>query len=46
MGKVYFTCLNATPAACSFGWWLMLICSERKVPLVGCWWLVCCEKKY
>jgi hypothetical protein len=22
--------------ACSFGWWLVLICSERKVLLVGC----------
>jgi hypothetical protein len=27
-------------AACSFGWWLMLICSERKVPPTGGWWLV------
>jgi hypothetical protein len=27
------------------GWWLMLIYSERKVPLAGCWWLICCEKK-
>jgi hypothetical protein len=24
-------------AACSFDWWLMLIYSERKVLLVGCW---------
>jgi hypothetical protein len=21
--------------ACSFGWWLMLVCSERKVLLTG-----------
>jgi hypothetical protein len=32
-------------AACSFGWWLVLICSERKVLLAGCWWLVCSEMK-
>jgi hypothetical protein len=23
---------------CSFGWWLMLVCSERKVLLAGGWW--------
>jgi hypothetical protein len=23
----------------------MLICSERKVLLAGCWWLVCSERK-
>jgi hypothetical protein len=27
------------------GWWLVLICSERKVLLAGCWWLVCSERK-
>jgi ribonuclease HI len=32
-------------AACSFGWWLVLICCERKVLLAGCWWLVCSERK-
>jgi hypothetical protein len=32
-------------AACSFGWWLVLICSEKKVLLAGCWWLVCWERK-
>jgi hypothetical protein len=32
-------------SACSFGWWLMLICSERKVLLADCWWLVCSERK-
>jgi hypothetical protein len=31
--------------ACSFGWWLVLICCERKVLLAGCWWLVCSERK-
>jgi hypothetical protein len=24
---------------------LVLICSERKVLLAGCWWLVCSERK-
>jgi hypothetical protein len=23
----------------------MLICSERKVLLAGCWWLICSERK-
>jgi hypothetical protein len=27
------------------GWWLLLICSERKVLLAGCKWLVCSERK-
>jgi hypothetical protein len=31
-------------AACSFGWWLVLICSERKVLLAGCWFVV--REKY
>jgi hypothetical protein len=31
--------------ACSFGWWLVLICAERKVLLAGCWWLVYSERK-
>jgi hypothetical protein len=30
---------------CSFGWWLVLICAERKVLLAGCWWLICSERK-
>jgi hypothetical protein len=30
---------------CSFGWWLVLVCSERKVLLADCWWLVCSERK-
>jgi hypothetical protein len=25
--------------------WLVLICSERKVLLIGCWWLICSEIK-
>jgi hypothetical protein len=27
------------------GWWLMLVCSEIKELLAGCWWLVCSERK-
>jgi hypothetical protein len=27
------------------GRWLVLVCSERKVILVGCWWMVCSERK-
>jgi hypothetical protein len=27
-----------------FGW-LVLVCSERRVLLADCWWLVCCERK-
>jgi hypothetical protein len=23
----------------------VLVCSERRVLLAGCWWLVCCERK-
>jgi hypothetical protein len=38
--------LMTPSAACSFGWWLVLICSERKVLLAGCWWLICSERKY
>jgi hypothetical protein len=30
---------------CSFGWWLVLICSERKILLADCWWLICSERK-
>jgi hypothetical protein len=25
--------------------WLVLICSERKLLLTGCWWLVSSERK-
>jgi hypothetical protein len=24
----------------------MLVCSEIKILLTGCWWLVCSERKY
>jgi hypothetical protein len=27
------------------GWWLVLICSERKVLLASCWWLVRSKRK-
>jgi hypothetical protein len=27
------------------GWWLVLICSERKILLSSCWWLICSERK-
>jgi hypothetical protein len=37
--------LMTPSAACSFGWWLMLICSERKILPTGCWWLICSERK-
>jgi hypothetical protein len=33
------------PVCLAGGWWLVLICSERKVLLAGCWWLVCSERK-
>jgi hypothetical protein len=33
------------PTAYSFSWWLVLICSEIKVLLDGCWWLIYCERK-
>jgi hypothetical protein len=26
-------------------WWLVLICSEKKVLLASSWWLICSEKK-
>jgi hypothetical protein len=31
-------------SACSFGWWLMLIYSERKVLLAYCWFVL--REKY
>jgi hypothetical protein len=31
---------TAIGVSCSFGWWLVLICSERKVLLAGCGWLL------
>jgi hypothetical protein len=33
------------PVRLAGGWWLVLICYERKVLLTGCWWLICCERK-
>jgi hypothetical protein len=30
---------------CLFGGWLMLICSERKILLADCWWLIYSERK-
>jgi hypothetical protein len=33
------------PLARSFGWWQVLICSERKILFAACWWLVCSERK-
>jgi hypothetical protein len=27
-------------------WWLVVICSEIKILLAGCWWLICSEIKY
>jgi hypothetical protein len=37
--------LDLTLSACSVGWWLVLVCSERRVLLAGYWWLVCSERK-
>jgi hypothetical protein len=28
-----------------FGWWLVLIYSERKVLPADCWWLIYSERK-
>jgi hypothetical protein len=36
---------NNQPVRLAGGWWLVLICSERKVLLAGWWWLVCSERK-
>jgi hypothetical protein len=45
-----FSKLCTTPKICLLeklagGWWLVLICAERKVLLAGCWWLICSERK-
>jgi hypothetical protein len=32
--------LTIVTIACSFGWWLVLICSERKILLAGCWFVL------
>jgi hypothetical protein len=31
--------------ACSVGWWLVLVSSERRVLVAGCWWLICSERR-
>jgi hypothetical protein len=36
---------NIQPVRLAGGWWLVLVCSERRVLLAVCWWLVCCERK-
>jgi hypothetical protein len=36
---------NWQPVRLAGGWWLVLVCCERRVLLAGCWWLVCCERK-
>jgi hypothetical protein len=33
------------PVRLAGGRWLVLVCSERKVLLAGCWWLICSERK-
>jgi hypothetical protein len=33
------------PVRFAGGWWLMLVCSVRKLLLAGCWWLICSERK-
>jgi hypothetical protein len=35
---------NRDGERCTLFVWLVLICCERKVQLVGCWWLVCSER--
>jgi hypothetical protein len=37
--------LHRRLTARSFSWWPVLVSSERKVLLAGCWWLVCSKKK-
>jgi hypothetical protein len=47
-GTETITCSSITivqPVRLAGGWWLVLICSERKVLLAGCWWLICSERK-
>jgi hypothetical protein len=44
--KYFFnTEVSYQPVRLAGGWWLVLICSERKVLLTGCWWLVCSKRK-
>jgi hypothetical protein len=37
---------NPNASACSFGWWLVLICFERKIMFTGSWWLVVLRGKH
>jgi hypothetical protein len=37
--------VDVQPVRLAGCWWLVLVCSERKVPLTNCRWLVCSEKK-
>jgi hypothetical protein len=37
--------MRVLEARSAVGWWLVLVCSERRVPLAGCWWLVCSERR-
>jgi hypothetical protein len=43
LGFQCFYCCHRS--AYSFGWWLVLICSEEKILLVGCWRMICSERK-
>jgi hypothetical protein len=33
------------PVCLASGWWLMLICFERKILLVSWWWLIYFKRK-
>jgi hypothetical protein len=48
--KLDFSRTDKQPVRLADGWcWfvvrLVLVCSERKILLAGCWWLVCSERK-
>jgi hypothetical protein len=30
---------DANLVACSFDWWLVMICFERKIVMIGCWFV-------
>jgi hypothetical protein len=34
-----------SPFVLAGGRWPVLVCSERKVLLAGCWWLICSERE-
>jgi hypothetical protein len=44
-GIILWKSWEKQPVRLAGGWWLVLVCSERKVLLSGCWWLVCSERK-